>query len=505
MKQRFSDYNRILLEAEQPYRITHLEELEIEDFVGYLNDLDQLHATQKLDGANLKCGFDSDGFFYTSREQKGGGRYYSEKNYPKRSTYDGFRAAHAALVKVVPQLSSCMSPGEAVNMEILYGAQPNTVYYGDDGICYIAFLEMIAGDDPSINPDQRKIKKLGDTLGGELRIDVKTLAYDTVDGIDMARQPKMTSWKFSTPTIIKPETIEKIDIHDELDDLKTFLKKSNAAAHKMGKELTNFEVMKDKSRDLSDERKALEEQVMKDYKMPIKEKFLKLVKKIHPVLKGEQPPPKEKGVFNGIEGLIFTDKKGQKFKVVDRDTFTRINKFNYQVRNAIGGKVQTSDPDASIESRGGLIGEARTRCVKLFGLENAEIPSQATRIIEKLRGETREGTIKNLIQTLNQANPQALRRKMQAVWISALDDLEEALDAFKIHSTDYKLELPGGEVIKYTQEVRRRTLLAFADARALCIMMIRDLRKVGDMAGLIEVFFNKQLDKINGKEEEPKK
>ena len=91
-----------------------------------------------------------------------------------------------------------------------------------------------------------------------------------------------------------------------------------------------------------------------------------------------------------------------------------------------------------------------------------------------------------------------MRRKIQAIYISALDDCEEALDAFKIGADDYKLQLKNGTTIKYTKEIKRRTLMVFAEARRKLIEMLNDVRRANDMYDLINLFFKDQLDDLFG-------
>lgn len=491
----FSQFARAQLnEGSSDYSIPHVEDLDVETFIRSIERINDLHAVQKLDGANLRAGLDERGEFYASREQKGGKRFYKQADFPKTSAYDGFRAAFEVLKKHEDIIKDVLVPGEAMNLEVIYGSQPNTVFYGKDGINYLAILEMVLGDDPSLDPDQNKVKELVKRFKTVGIIHVETMGYDTVDGKTLARAPKVTDWKITKSDPVVGH--ENINFSKELSALKKFLREPNKLAYKMGKDLSNFEVLKDRSQELAEERKNLDEKIRTEYKLPVKEALLKLAKKQKPSLRGGIA---DEGAYHGIEGIIFTDPKTrEKFKVVDRDVFTRINQFNYQVRKGIASRTITVDPNQPKELRGGIVGEARVRSINMLGLSNAELPNQARKILANFKGSSRTETVKNICGSLHQLNFQAVRRKIQSIYVSALDDLDEALDSFKTHADEYTLKLDDGTVIKYTKEIKRRTLMSFAEAHRTLFEMLSKIRRCQDLEELIEVFFGKQLDELHG-------
>lgn len=485
-----------LNEGSSDYGIVHVEDLDIETFIRALENIGEMDAVQKLDGANLRAGLDERGILYASREQKGGKRFYKQADFPKTSSFDGFRAAFEVLKQNEEIVKGILSPGEAMNLEVIYGAQPNTVFYGKDNLCYLAILEMVIGDDPSIDPDQDKVKMMYQKFKERGIIHIQTMASDTIDGKNMARAPKTTDWK-----ITKSDQVighEKLNFGKEVGLIKKYLSQENKVALKMGKDLSNFEVLKDRSRELADERKTIDEKIKEEFKLPIKQELLKLVAKQEPSLRGKVG---DEGAYHGIEGIIFTDPKTrEKFKIVDRDVFTRINVFNYQVRHGISSRTVTVNPDMPKEQRGGIIGEARLRAINMFGLSNADLPNQAKKILARFKGSDRLETVKNVADSLHQLNFQAIKRKIQSIYVSAMDDLDEALDAFKMNSDSYNLKLDNGKEIKYTQEIKHRTLMSFAEANKTIAEMLAKLRRTQDMKQLIEVFFGKQLNQLHGEQ-----
>ena len=136
----------------------------------------------------------------------------------------------------------------------------------------------------------------------------------------------------------------------------------------------------------------------------------------------------------------------------------------------------------------------------MFGLENADLPTQSKKIKEKFKGEDRSETIEMIVKSLNQLNVQAVLRKIQAIYIAAIDDLEDSLNTFKENADEYVLDLENGQSIKYTAEIKRRTLMSFAEARRQLIEMINKVKRSDDLYDLIEVFFGRQLDQLFGEE-----
>ena len=328
----------ILCEGTSDYGISHVEDLDVESFIRCVEKLHEFEAVQKLDGANLRVGLDESGEMYTSREQKGGKRFYRESDFPKNSAFDGFRAAHAVLEKAEGYFVQILVPGESINLEILYGPQPNTVFYGKDNLNYIALLEMLPGDDPSKDPDQGKIKQIMKTLDGKV-FTVKTVFSDTTDGVTIIRTPNVSDWKFTVSDKVPEHEVKSVNFVKELGALKAYLRSENQAAKDAGRDLTNFEMLKDRNRDFTEIRKEVEDKILNDFKLPIKKKLLDLIYKQKPSLRGMTS--QDDGAYKGIEGIIFTNPKSrEKFKIVDKDVFLEVNKFNYQARKAIAGRIK---------------------------------------------------------------------------------------------------------------------------------------------------------------------
>jgi hypothetical protein len=473
--------------AEAGYGITHIEELPLESFIRLLKKLDDLKAVQKLDGANLLMGVDRDGKLYTSREQKGGRRFYKVTDYPIHSAFDGFRSAHAAFLDVAKQVKAIVPAGTAVNCEILYGEQPNTVIYGKDNLNYIAFLEPVEGDNPTLKLDPELPSKLYAALKGE-QVTVQTKVSNTTDGKNITRAEQSSKWGFSKSEVVEPETLDQANIGADLSSLEKFLSKTNADAEDLGFDLTNFEVLKHRSTKLKQLKDKLQEKVLSKYVMPIKRKLLKVVGTLSPSLRTSDASAQ--GGYDGIEGIILTDPDtNEQFKVVDKDVFTSVNKFNYEVRNKLTGRILTAKDDADLKAKGGIVGNAKIRCIRVLGIKGAEVPSQAKKVLEPFVKADKTGTITAIVNSMNDMHFETVKRKLTAVLTSTLVDLDDELEAFK-KSVDQKvLKLDNGDKIKYTPEIRRRTLMTFAESIKNVNDMLQDIRRCKDMTAVIELFF----------------
>jgi hypothetical protein len=473
--------------------ITHIEDMKIDDFIDAVENMNRMIATQKLDGFNLWVGVDEDGKFYTSREGKTKNkRFYSVDDFENNAAADGFKAAHMALEKNKDAILKTLNPGEIVEMEILFGKQPNAVIYGSGGYNYIAFLRGI-NETP-----QERVDQLYKALHTK-ETEIQSSVHDSPDGRTITREVQPQTWKFVKPEQIDTKELKSVDVKKELAALKSWLQQPNEQAEMLsnGKMKTNYDVLTVRGSKETKEIKAQIEQEMRDsFQLKIKDALLsKFVRNVKPKLQDE----KEDSF--GIEGVVFLDPKTQKqFKLVDKDIFTAINKFNFDVRNKVNSQIKTDDPLAPLESRGGLFGTTRVRILQMLGIQGTTTTSGVKRALRKFKGNTPVETVKNIIKSLDQVNFGAVRKKSEAIIDNALEELDHVLDNFKKNADKYKLQLKTGKEIKYTPEVKRRTLLTFAETR-------RDLEelkeRIGGSRGIAEIviaLFGKQIKEIH---EEP--
>jgi hypothetical protein len=495
MKTSFKSFLRV--PAKMNEGVQHLEDLSLEDFIDAVENLNKMIATDKLDGTNLWFGLDMDGKFYTSREGKrSSAKVYDVKDYKLSIGTNGIRATHGALEDNLKEIKKILKPGDAIEVEILYGRQPNSVVYGKDGMNYIAFLRTIRGQNGE-DPDQDKTDKLLSALKSKTT-NVKTTNIDTNDGVQLIKVPTMTSWRFVKPEKIDAGSLDTVNIKSQLTALKKYLNKENEDAIELtsGVVRTNFDVIKSKKQSLSDEKKKVNEIVMNKFKLSIKNEILdNFVRKIKPSLQDDKLDDDE---AENAEGVVFLDPKTSKqFKVVDKDIFTAINKFNYNVRNNVSGAVKTDDPLADLASRGGIFGEAKTRILGIFDIKGLGIGGNTKKILGKFKGREADETLNNMAENFKEMSVQAVRKKILAILDNTLDELNKSLESFKENSSTYKLTLKNGKTIGYSKEIIKRTLLNFAETRRRIVDQKKQFGKVDSMKGILVVLFGQKIKELH--------
>lgn len=472
--------------AESGYGIPHLEDLQVDEMLRLLKSLSTLRIVQKLDGANLHVGVDLEGKVYTSREQKGGDRFYDAADFPKRSAYDGFKSASLALFAVNDTIKRIISSGQEASVEVLFGPQPNTVIYGKDGQSWIAFLEPTDGDDPTTPLTQDSLDDLVSVLKNK-KVNITAVKHDTTDGSSMIKAPATTTWGFTSSDIVPNSMIISKTLEKDIKAVDTFLSKRNMVAKGAGENFSNYETLASKTSNFAAERDKLKAQLAKLLE-PIKSEILDASKKLKPSLRDEHTSV-DANSYGGIEGLIFKDAKTKEtFKVVDQDDFSAANKFNYSVRNKLLGKVLTGDLDAPLESRGGLIGTAKIRCINLFGIKGAETPSQARKVLSDFAKRGEELGKQDLEASFQNLSLGSLKRKCGAVFSHTLAEIDDELDAFKTNPPETTIN---GKKIVYTPEIKRRTLLTFAEASVSCERMLKKIRNAESLSELFVVLVGK--------------
>jgi len=443
--------------------ITHLEDLDVQAFVRAVTNIAKMRATEKLDGAELSFGLDDEGKFYTTRAQKrkNSENIYDEKEYPYFAAYNGFRAAHAALKEHEADIKLVLRPGDMVEVEVLYGRQPNAVTYGAGGKNYIAFLRGL-GTTQDILVDQ-----LANTLANVTAV-VKVNIVETDDGQTLKLTPTDVSFQFVGAQKIDTANLKTTDIGRQIEALDRFLK----TRIRIGTvEMTNFDLVTaslvsiDKT--VRAEAKALKAkvlaQIMSEFKLPIKKELLdKFVGKIKSPLAADDLSQDED---IGIEGVVLKDPdSGEQIKLVDKDAFTTINQFNHAVRGSISGTIKTLDPNASIEARGGMMGELKITIADLLGNVELARTQTAKKIFATLKGKDAVETVKNVTKQLQGGEDyRATQRKVEALIAATREKVAGELNDFKQHKDDFKLKLKSGKTMGLSAEVIRRTLTAFAE------------------------------------------
>lgn len=437
--------------------IVHIEDLPVDEFIVAIKNLNQFEISEKVDGANLQFGLDENNKFYTSREGKGGDRYYSIKDWGNKFWQTGFKSAHQALSQVAPLLKKqkAIQSGDIIEVEILFGALPNTVPYTGD-VNQIIFLRSIQG-----TPDIEKIKNI---LSGKTVSVTTTNVPITNDGKTIEYVEKSYDWAFAKVPSIDPEIINKKALQKQLlthvKALENYLNSPSGIY-----EFSNAEVLAIKlssrpskidkqdwaqaKQIIANKRTEILENVMRS-KLEIKESLLNgLIRKIQ---SGFGPSIQQGG---WIEGVVARHKlTGEQFKIVDKSLFTAINHFNYIVRNKLA-KNEVSDKATS------LLGKLLVKMGMSFQMP--ELGTVRARAALARLGSTPQQIISNLASKID-------FNKTKLEWIDLLQKaknmLSKALDFYsrQREKLQKKVAISGQtRTFSYAGEINNRTLQTFAE------------------------------------------
>lgn len=466
--------------------IAHIEDLPLGEFIKAVENIGLMHASEKLDGANLWMGLEGDGKFFTTREGKSkrAKRFTSEAEYPKFAAYNGFRSAHAALEAKIDDIKRIMQPNQMVEIEVLYGRQPNAVTYGADNKSYIAFLRGVEGT-PDVIADQ-----LSMTLGGT-SVKVQVDIVETTDGEELSVNSEEITYQFTGAQKIDSALLKDVNLTKHIENLKKYLGEPSGVG-----DLTNGDLLTtslgsvkvDERPDAKLKKAEVFAKVMTDFKLPVKKELLdNFVAKIKPQL---ADPDLTSDEDLGVEGIVLRDPTtGNLIKLVDKEAFTTINAFNHAIRNQISNVTKTLDPDAPLEARGGIVGDMKNKIADLLGNADLARGSTAKRAFEKVKGSNPVDTIKNFTKNLEIDDFLGTKRKMLALIQQAAMDMRSMLNDFKEHKDEFRLKLKSGKVIGITDEIEKRTLLVFAESRRNIIELFEKIKKAKTVAQMVATLY----------------
>lgn len=447
--------------------IKHIEEMLPEEFLHLTRNLSQMVVTEKLDGSNLVFGFDNGGQFFTSRESKGGKRFYQSSDYEGYPADNPFKAAHEILQLLSQSFRHLLEPGDLVEAEVLFGRQPNAIVYGTSKIVP---LRMLSGS----------TKKL-DSLSGNLskwNLNVATNITCEKNGLLVVKKRKI-KWKFARVPRVPQEILEGLYIEDELN---------------------KFEQWYEANRKSFKTKKALKE-ATKEKILPIKEILLdKLVRSLQPALRDCEVAPTEDF---GIEGIVILDPNtGNQTKIVDKTNFTLINQFFHAVRNHIRNTSWFK-----IENYQGTY--------KKFDAHLDQIPSAYENMLATIAGMLgipELGQYKNIARTIKKYHSveefvdswrwhPTYSKSLKKAIVNALNEglfgLDEAKQAFEQTWSENVLILANGKEVRYTEEIYERTNVMFAEIRYGIIHALTDAHQAQDATDLAYALYRKHIMSLN--------
>ena len=337
--------------------IQHIEDLEITEFIESLRKLNDYDITEKVDGFNIRFGIDENGFYTCGKDNN---PKYRIKDYGLEFRYSGFKSAHKALAQVLPELLkyNYLTIGDEISAEVLYTKMPNTVPYKDD-TNKIIFLGRKKGD-PNVN----EIKEF---LNNRV-IEISVKIPKTYDGKTIEYVEEMHSWIFAQTPKVRSVYVKEIHndlkLESKLTNIEEFLKQDSGINN-----YTNAEIL---AHPLNRRPDGVDTAMWKEIKAIFKERKQsirayilnsKLEVKNHLLDKMVRNITSEFGPDTGswIEGVVLKNNEDQIFKLVDKDVFSALNTFNWNVRNKLSAKPKSLK---SIES---IIGKIRVALATEIG------------------------------------------------------------------------------------------------------------------------------------------
>lgn len=308
--------------------ITHFENLPIDQFLDVIKNMDKHLFTEKIDGANMQIGKDDRGVF-TSREQKGGRRFYKDDyKYITKFSEKSFSFAHDYVMRLEENgFFDNFKSGDILDTEIIAIEKPNVILYdkkSNNGrfLKRIVVLRTYSG-----NVDIEYPKD-------SITVVSNSMFLKDTGSLEKERSVIINSWILNcVPPVMYDDmiAISKSDIVQncikKLEQYNTEI--LNVKFNKKPDQYSKEYWRKNKSC-IKTKKNILENNLMY-YKMQIKNEFVKYIRNI----KSEFSD-----THDGIEGVVIRN-PFTKFmtKIVDKDRFTKQNEYNWIEREKLKYEV----------------------------------------------------------------------------------------------------------------------------------------------------------------------
>ena len=366
---------------------------------------------------------------------------------------------------------------------MLFGQQPNTVQYDLGNRSFLAILRGV-----NDTPDE-KAKNLADRLNGK-SVDIRVETVGSDDGENLRDVLVQSTFEFAAPQQLDSVKLEAATNIDIINDLEKFLAQPAGVAGLTNMELATVDlstIEKEKREAVKSAREEVLSKIEREYKLPIKDALLdKLVRSTRS--KFSSSTAEQDGL--GIEGIVLRDPISKRqVKLVDKTLFTTLNKFNQAARARVQGALNTTDPSASLEARGGLLGDLRLKIAETLGNREIAKPSNLKKVLKGMRGKDSLETVNNLAKSLNITDFQAVRLKILALISTTAKQLSADLKEFKDNRDKYQLKLSNGKEIKLSNETIKKTLVFFAEARKNLQELFNKVKETAELPHLLAVLY----------------
>ncbi len=412
--------------------IQHLDDLPAEQMLKVVSTLSSGTVSTKLDGANLWVGVDQQGV-YVSREgkSKSAPKIYTPGQFEDVAPNDQFKAALQALQAVKTKLSDVLSPNEMIEVEVIFGSQPNVIsYHGGDTDASIIFLRGVKGT------DDKKVQQLSNSLS-DTKITVSAEVKTSNNGIELQTEVRDVVFRFySNKKYPISKVLELSNAQTEIDALQAAC---NSPSEVDG--MTNGQLEVARENEQNKRQKINTVLILSKLKRA-------LVMKLYGMIESKIDPGVDK------EGFVLTVGDNL-YKVVDKDTFVATNIFYQKGRKTAVSSILTTDPNADPLKRGGIVGMVKISLAKVMGKPELARAQSAKDSIKTLG-------LQDFLKQFEISDINATKNKMLAI-------IDNGTKLLNVHNKRFASN-NGGELkvgdksVKYTKSVVDRTKVAFAEA-----------------------------------------
>ena len=423
--------------------MSSIEDINAQELLQILQNLKSLTITEKFFGEYFIFGLEN-GEFYTA-ESEDGEKHFNVDEYKKDTYTEKIKIAHSAL----SQYSKFIN--EAFNSNCKLAGSVRLIST-EENTNLIALLKVISKEtSSSIEDFYRKLPKT---------ISATTMIATSEDGITVKNEPKTVKFKIVLPQKVN-SSVFKID--DTVEEFIKYLNTENTVASGLlGNKLTNLQTLEDRSRDLTQERANIKENILSSYKIPLKNAILKVKNK---------------------SGFVFTDEELNKEFKVSKDEELSDDSI---VKKSISGISISSDESAPISRRGGLVGEMKARIHKLFEVEGLDNPRKIKKILAKFKGQTPKETALNFAKNLKLLSFNGTKKKVEAIISSTIDNLEKLRTDFLERNNNTK-----------RSEAEIEILVSFAEQNKILTKQLELIKSCQSMPKLIAVLFGNKIKALH--------
>jgi len=386
--------------------LMQLIKLPTQEFVSFIDDIQNSVCYEKYDGAKVTFGLDQDGALFTSDSDNN--KFYSVQDYPNQAFFEPHVAALEALQENIEIIKKNITVGSSVQIEVILGEHPNLIKYNKE-FSYIIFI------------DEFNIKEFPKTT------EVQINTVQSSDGIELQNSQKTFQFKF-----IGLSEIQTKEIHAELSKqnkkLKDFLEEQSEVQGMTNGTLSNLSInfgSTDERDVLKSAKNTLLEKI-DEFKLSIISCFDEVLSKTSSSITG----PK-RGEFCG---LFY---KTEKNNLSVYTNFYSTKKEEYSaIQSSISSAVKTLNPDALSSSTGGIFGELKYKVAELIGSPDFGIGANLKNKLKSLNGTSASNIINKFAKSLNIKDFNNLKREVVSYSVKAIIKLQEKRDEITANYKD---------------------------------------------------------------------